>query len=270
MSAVSPAVVWVADDLGVSPGANQGIAQAAGTVREASLCVTGAAVEAGAALGRDLGLGVGLHLSFTLGTALTGPMRGLTDAEGRFLSLAAVLQACLLQRPDPEQVAREVDAQLTRLHQLVAAPSHLNGHHHVHVFPVIRDVVFAAAVRQGITWTRMPHEHPVAGGRVRPARLLLAWLAARAAPRARAAGMRWLPFLGLGTENRRDFGSRLRRIADRLPAGNYEWMVHPRLPDDQFVALDPRAAGRDAAAAAELAALSAPVPGLTGRRFAEL
>ncbi|HEX5050143.1 MAG TPA: ChbG/HpnK family deacetylase [Planctomycetota bacterium] len=270
MSAPGRGLVWVADDLGVSSGTNAGIAQTAATVREASLCVTGNAVEAGAAQAQSLGLGVGLHLSFTLGRSLTGPLRGLTDAHGQFLDLRAVLFACLLRRPDRDQVAREVDAQLRRLRELVAAPSHVNGHHHVHVFPVIRDVVFAAASRCGIGWTRMPVEHAAAGGRLRPDRLLLARLAMRAAPHARAAGMRWLPFVGLRTENRADFARRRQRIAARLPAGTYEWMVHPRLPDEDFAALDPRGADRDVAAAAEVAAFGASCAEAVGRRFAEL
>ncbi|MEZ6036668.1 MAG: ChbG/HpnK family deacetylase [Planctomycetota bacterium] len=270
MSSKAASVVFVADDLGVSPGANAGIARAATTVRETSLCVTGAAVEEGAAQATAHGQAVGLHLSFTLGRALTGPLRSLTDADGRFLPLPAVLRACLLRRPDRDQVALEVDAQLTRLFALVPQPSHLNGHHHVHVFPVIRDVVFAAAAARGIGWTRMPRELPHAGSRLAPARLLLARFAASAAPRARAVGLRWLPFVGLTTENRRDFAARAERLAARLPAGPCEWMVHPRVPDREFTAIDPRAAGRDESATAELRALERGVAGLVGRRFAEL
>lgn len=269
-----PAVVFVADDLGVSAGANAGIVRTAATVRETSLCVTGAAVAEGAALAAEHGLAVGLHLSFTLGRALTGPLRGLTDADGAFLPLPAVLRACLLRSVDRGEIAREVEAQLARLGDLVPNPSHLNGHHHVHVFPVVRDVVFAAAAARGLRWTRLPRELPLAGGRLAPARLLLSRLAAAAAPRARAAGLRWLPFVGLSTENRRDFAARAERLAARLaaqgPAPACEWMVHPRAPDAAFTALDPRAAGRDAAAAAELAALERGVAGLLGRRFADL
>ena len=248
-------VLFCADDLGVSAGCNEGIAAAAGVVREASLCVTGEAVAEGA---QQKGMGIGLHLSFTLGRALTGPMRGLTDGRGDFRGLGVVLRACLLRRVDRGQIAREVDAQLERLRSLVPHPTHLNGHHHVHVFPVVREVVFAAAVRHGITWTRMPHELPAGGGPWSPSRATLWWLSRRAMVCARTAGMRWLPFVGLSTENRSDFGARLQAIASRLPAGTCEWMVHPRRPDAVGDRLDPRGAVRAAAAASELVALGDP------------
>src|SRR5215831_4765576 len=104
-------VVFVADDLGVSAGVNDGIAAAAcaGLVREASLCVTGAAVEDGVRRARELGLGIGLHLSFTLGRALGGPIRGLTDANGSFGPLGRALVRCRLGAVDADGVRREVE-----------------------------------------------------------------------------------------------------------------------------------------------------------------
>src|SRR5262245_13489812 len=177
-----PRVVFVADDLGVSQGIDDGIALAAraGNVREASLCVTVKGAEHGVATARAHGLGVGLHLSLTMGRALTGPLRGLTDAYGRFRSLRRVLLACTLGAVDRDAVAREVEAQLQRLCDLGCAPTHLNGHHHVHVFPRVRDVAFAAAARHGVRWTRLPEELPLL--RPLPA---AAWLLARMARKAR-------------------------------------------------------------------------------------
>src|SRR5438093_964723 len=110
-------VVFVADDLGISPGVNDGIAAAAraGLVREASLCVNGSAVEDGVRIARELGIGVGLHLCLTLGRALSGPIRGLTDAEGNFGGLGRALLRCAFRAVDRGEVAREVEAQLERL-----------------------------------------------------------------------------------------------------------------------------------------------------------
>lgn len=257
MSDARTSVLFVADDLGVSAGTNAGIERAAraGVLGQASLCVTGAAVEAGVALARRLGIGVGLHLTLSLGHALTGPIPRLTDAAGRFRPLGEVLSACLLRRLDRAAVRREIDAQFARLRELVATPTHLNGHHHVHCFPVIRELAFAAARDCGIPWTRIPDEHPAGGARFRANRVLLSRLAAQARPAAAAHGLRWLPFVGLGCAGRLDFGARLLATATRLPAGDFEWMVHPRYPDETNRALDPAAA--DAAiAAAETDALA--------------
>lgn len=258
--AVGRRVTFVADDLGVSAGVNAGIARAAraGLVREASVCVTGAAVEDGVALARELGLGVGLHLTYTLGRALSGPIRGLTDGQGKFFGLGRVLWNCSWRRVDAAGAAREAKAQIARLRQLGVEPSHLNGHHHVHCFPVLRDVVFAVAAEAGLRWTRLPREHRAAGRRWHPSTLLLGWFAARTEPIVSAHGMRALPFVGLSLEARTDFAARFASIAARLPAGDYEWMLHPREPDAEFARLDRRGAARDAAARAELAALADP------------
>ncbi len=251
-------VVFVADDLGITAGQNRGIARAArtGLVRETSLCVTGGAVADGVRTARELGLGIGLHLSLTLGHSLTGPIRGITDTAGRFRPLRAVLLACALRRVDATGIGREVAAQLTRLRELGVEPTHLNGHQHVHVFPVVREVVFAAAAAHGLRWTRMPSEPAHCGGRWQPTRLLLARLAATAAPTARRHGCQWLPFVGLATEARPDFGRRAERIARGLTAAATEWMVHPREPDPALLELDPE--GHRRASAAELATLADP------------
>lgn len=252
-------IVFVADDLGVSAGTNAGIVRVAdrGLVREASLCVTGAAVREGVRLAHEAGVGVGLHVSFTLGQALTGPIASLTDAGGRFLSLQRVLAACLLGRPDPALVAREVNAQFEAARALGVSLTHVNGHHHVHVFPVVRDAVVAAARRHGVTWTRMPEEQPAARTGAGLMRLLLSRLARQTSPLARDAGLRWLPFAGLSLQDTPDIAARLAATAARLPAGDHEWMVHPRVLDADAQRLDPRGASRQVTAEAELEALAA-------------
>lgn len=250
-----PRVVFVADDLGCSAGVNQGIARAAaaGLLREASLMVTGAAVADGVRIGRDHGLGLGLHQCLTQGRALGGAIAGLTDAEGRFRGLGPALRACLRGRVDLAAAAREIDAQLDRLQQHGIAPTHLNGHHHVHVFPGLRQLACAAAAARGIGWLRLPAEP----GCRRPGALLLRWLSARTAPLLRRHGLRHLPFAGYSLENRRDHGRRFDRLLRRLD-GDSECMLHPRLPDAEFAQYDARGGRRDAAAAAELATLTGP------------
>jgi predicted glycoside hydrolase/deacetylase ChbG (UPF0249 family) len=257
--AASRQIVFVADDLGVSAGVNDGIEQVAraGLVRESSLCVTGAAVEDGVALARELGIGVGLHLSFTLGRSLTGPITGLTDAEGRFGELPAAFWACCRRRVDAAAAAREIEAQIARLFELVAAPTHLNGHHHVHCFPVLRDAAFAAARRAGIAWIRLPAEHPAAGRRWQADRLLLRRLSQRCRPLVAQHGLRTTQFVGLTTQAQQATVERFASVLARLPPGAYEWMVHPRVVDAEFARMDPRSVGRTRTVRAELAALLA-------------
>lgn len=253
-------VVFVADDLGIAPGVDDGIAAAAdnGMVREASLCVTGASAVRSVQVAKAHGIGVGLHFSLTLGRALSGPIRGLTDAEGRFKDLGPALLACHARAVDRDAVAREVEAQLLALRELGVAPTHFNGHHHVHCWPVVRDVCFAAAARHGIHWTRLPAESAAIGGRWNGKRLVLASMARRSRRQVAAAGLRTLPFVGAVTEARLDFAERFAEVVGKLPDRDVEWMVHPRVPDAEFARLDPRGKGLEPAARAELATLTAP------------
>lgn len=267
-------VVFVADDLGMTAGVNRGIARAAasGLVRETSLLVTGMAVDDGVRIARDHGLCIGLHLSLTLGKALTGPIRGLTDRAGNFRSLGPVLLRTLLRAADRAAIAREVTAQLARAKELVGPLTHINGHHHVHVMPVVRDVVFAAAAAAGVRWTRLPREHRAAGLALTPVALLLASLSRGAAAAVRNSGLRTLPFLGITTEARDDFAARAQRIAANLPDAPCEWMVHPHEPDADMAAID--GMGYRRPHAAELAFLADPAAaercGLRCVRFADV
>ena len=255
-----PRVVFVADDLGISPGVDEGIAAAAqnGLVREASLCVTGASAEHGVNLAKAAGLGIGLHLSLTLGRALSGPIPGFTDAQGRFRGLGPALRASMLRRVDRAAVGREIAAQLQRLRELGVSATHFNGHHHVHCWPGVREVCFAEAAAAGIRWTRLPAEMAAAGGRLLPRRLALALLARGARRHVTPSGLRALPFVGSTTEYRVDFASAFAAVVARLPMQDCEWMVHPRVADAEFARLDPSGSRFEPAAAAELAALTAP------------
>lgn len=272
-------VVFVADDLGISPGVNAGIAAAAhaGIVREASLCVTGHAVAEGVQMARDLGIGIGLHLCLTLGKALTGPIRGLTDAAGNFGRLGPALLRTHLHRVDPVALAREITAQVERLHELGISPTHANGHHHSHCWPIVRDLAAAAFARAGVKWSRLPAEHRGAAARLRPLPLVLGFLAARSRRALHAAGLRTLPFVGSTLEARLDHAERFLATLARLPAGASECMVHPRQPDAVFAELDQSGTALDAAARAELATLVAPTTrqaldrlGIESCRFADL
>jgi predicted glycoside hydrolase/deacetylase ChbG (UPF0249 family) len=227
-------LVLVADDHGESAHTNAGIAAAlaAGAVRETSLMVVGEAAEAGARLAKDAHAGLGLHLSFTHGRALTGPLRGLTRGDGRFLGLASVLLACRLGVPDRVEVRREVEAQWERLLALGVEPTHLNGHHHAHAFPVVRDAVAGLAKERGIPYVRVPLERAQTGGALSARRWVVA-RQARGLVRALAAvhlAPPPLTFVGLALESRRDFPARFGRTLERVEGAGagVECMVHPR------------------------------------------
>jgi predicted glycoside hydrolase/deacetylase ChbG (UPF0249 family) len=224
-------VVFSADDLGVSRHHNRGIRAAVecGPVREAGLCATGVAFDDGVRTARALGpeLGVGLHLSLTLGEALTGPIPGITRADGSFLTARELLVNCLRQIPDARLVRAEIRAQLDRLLQLDIEPTHLSGHESVHVLPVVRDAVLRVVRDHSIRYVRVPWESGFVGRWSSSRRLLLSRLSAAFVQRARqtGSGFRSLPFVGVAPAPARDPRAGFLKTATRLAAPAQEWRV---------------------------------------------
>jgi predicted glycoside hydrolase/deacetylase ChbG (UPF0249 family) len=119
-----------ADDLGLSAGVDRGIARAHehGVVTSASLMVRRPHAAAAAAWARRCpGLSVGLHVDL-------GEWR---YADGRWALVEEVVAL-----DDAAAVGEELERQLRRFGALVGtAPTHLDGHQHVHLQPPVRAVV---------------------------------------------------------------------------------------------------------------------------------
>lgn len=76
------------------------------------------------------GLGIGVHLTLTLGSALT-PNKTLTRPDGTFLSRREIYAADL----DMDEVYAEWKAQVERFIEVFGRkPTHLDSHHGVHAF----------------------------------------------------------------------------------------------------------------------------------------
>lgn len=228
---MKPSVVFHADDLGISAGVNRGVARAleAGLVRAVSLCATGDAFEEGAAIAaRSEGLDVGLHFCLTLGRALSGPIEGVTDPVGRFPARGRLLARSLAGLPVTQQIRRELEAQLERLERAGLSVDHLDGHHHVHAFPVIRDVVEAEAAARGLR-LRVSRDADGRGRRGLRGRVLEALTFGRQGD---------LPFTGLALWGQPDYDERLRALLADPPAPAFEIAVHPREEDAALRRLD--------------------------------
>jgi len=123
-----------ADDLGLSPGVNKGIAHAhlEGIVTSASLMVRQSAAAHAAQLVRQLPkLGVGLHVDlgeWTPGPSGWEPLYAFVDIE------------------DEAAVAGEVERQLALFENLVGhPPDHLDSHQHGHRSEPLRSILVRAA-----------------------------------------------------------------------------------------------------------------------------
>lgn len=154
-----------ADDLGLSPGTNQGILEAhlRGILTSTTAMINMPAAEAGIRLMQQQapGLGIGLHLNLTTGKPVLPPdqIPSLVDADGMF-PYNAQDPLAYLDNLNPDEVTAEIQAQFERFVQIAGRkPDHLDAHHHsLYHFPAGLTALFDLArahglpVRAGCEW----------------------------------------------------------------------------------------------------------------------
>jgi len=152
------------DDFGFSQGVNEAIIRAheQGLLTSTSLMVTGEAAEDAIALAKSHpNLAVGLHLVLVCGRSVLPPQEipHLVDAAGNFSSNS--LQAGLryqFNRSARQQLRQEIRAQLEKFRSSGLPLSHVDGHLHLHVHPVVLRYVVELADEFGIEAIRLPVE----------------------------------------------------------------------------------------------------------------
>jgi predicted glycoside hydrolase/deacetylase ChbG (UPF0249 family) len=180
---VSGALVVNADDLGVSNSATLGILRAhrEGIVTSASLCVTTPfyrhAIETCVRECPDLG--IGLHVTLTLGSPASDPARVplLVDARGRFRwrFVSLLVAAGVRRRRDLlDQIRLEVEAQFARLAQDGIRADHVDSERHVHLIPGVFECVADAARRHGVRFIRAGRDRGFAHFKARDVPALIA------------------------------------------------------------------------------------------------
>ena len=141
-------VIVHADDLGLHPAVNAGVARAHrdGVVTSASLMPDGPAFEDARRLAGALpGLDVGLHFA-------------LVGVPGRPPTLAAFLRDYARGGLPARAVAHALRRQLRALRDLPL--SHIDSHQHLHALPPIMRVVCRVAAATGIPAIRLPLDGP--------------------------------------------------------------------------------------------------------------
>ena len=182
-----------ADDYGLTEAVSAGILRAhrEGIVTSTSvLAVAPGFARSGPWLADEGELGIGVHLAVVgedppLLSAAEVPT--LVDRRGRFaISWRVFLRRCVAGRVDPDDVRRELAAQVDAVAGLGVAVDHLDSHQHLHMWPVLQPVVVDLAVARGIPALRVPRSH-----RRHPVSVVVNRLSARLATRAAAAGLRF-------------------------------------------------------------------------------
>ena len=201
-----------ADDFGLTRGVSAGIlaAHRHGIVTSTTVLVTADVDRAQLAQARDSGLGLGLHLNLTLGRPLTRT-RSLVDGKGGFVRDPRRAAA----GADAREVLAEAEAQIRRFETLVGRlPTHIDTHHHVGLYPPVRDVVLGVARALGVPIRSQD---------------------AAARSRARSAGLRTTDhFFGESGPDAYWSGARTLAHLRTLPPGVSEFMCHPGRFDDDL------------------------------------
>ena len=162
-------VVFHADDFGLLPGINAGIIEAheQGVLGSTSLMVTADAVADAVALAAaHPTLDVGLHLTLVEERPVLPleEVRSLVDGDRFWSSHPTVAMRYARGQWNPTQATRELEAQWDRCAQLGIAPSHCDGHQHLHLLPQVFPAVVAQARQRGVafvrTWLGDPWQTP--------------------------------------------------------------------------------------------------------------
>lgn len=156
-------LVVVADDFGRTSSVTRAVAEAhdGGVLKAASIMAGGEAFsEAVQAAQTRTGLSVGLHVTLCDGRAVLPHSRipGLTDRNGFFERNPSAAWIHYMKPALLPQIAEEVDAQFSRLEKAGIRPTHVDGHHHIHMHPLIFEAVCRAASHRGVKWVRLPKE----------------------------------------------------------------------------------------------------------------
>jgi hopanoid biosynthesis associated protein HpnK len=157
-------VIVTGDDFGRSSDVNRAIVEAheRGILTSASLMVAGDATDEAVALARSHPrLAVGLHLVLVDGRGTLAPTEipHLVDSEGRFRR--SPIAAGLVYQFQPSarrELRKEIAAQLEGFRLTGLPLSHVDGHHHLHLHPVVLRMLADLGSQHGIKTIRLPAE----------------------------------------------------------------------------------------------------------------
>lgn len=153
-----------ADDFGMSEAVNDAIicAHRDGVLTSTSLMVSGDAFESAVKLAKaNPGLAVGIHLVTVVGKSVL-PRReipSLVDDEQNFSNNPTAAGLKYFFSPQARrEIRKEIAAQFEKFHATGLRLSHIDGHLHLHVHPVIFNAALQLGIKYGARRMRVPDE----------------------------------------------------------------------------------------------------------------
>jgi len=153
-----------ADDFGVSEHVNEAVIRAyrEGVLTSASLMVTGAAFAQAVELAKENpGLAVGIHLVTVVGQSVLphSEIAALVDEKGNFSNNPTLAGLKYYFSPRARrELRKELAAQFEKFHSTGLRLSHIDGHLHLHVHPVIFNAALELGVKYSARRMRVPAE----------------------------------------------------------------------------------------------------------------
>jgi hopanoid biosynthesis associated protein HpnK len=156
-------IIVTADDLGRSSSVNVAIAKAydKGIVTSASLMAGEEAFEEAVEIVRKSShLSSGIHVTLCDGRSVLKPSQipDLVDQDGCFEKNPARAWVNYMRSGILGQIEAEVEAQFNRLEKAGIHITHVNGHHHLQMHPLIFEMLCREASKRGVGWIRIPNE----------------------------------------------------------------------------------------------------------------
>jgi len=230
----------VADDLGLTPGVNAGIAQGfrGGILTSASFLTNTSHFDATVKLLASLpGLKVGIHLTLVGGRPVLPPgdVPSLAPRAGALRdSWRQFLPAWWAGRVRRVEVAAEWRAQVRRALDAGILPAHLDSHQHLHVLPGLWSIAADLAQEFSIPRLRLPRETFSPPGTPMMRRLVRRGLAGLGSKPAATGAVRTCDHcFGISETGHLDTQALL-AVLRRLPDGWSELISHPGSPDEEL------------------------------------
>src|SRR5271167_461114 len=142
-----------ADDFGLSHSVNEAVirARGEGILTTASLMVNERGFDEAVKLAKENPqLGVGLHLTLLMGHSALPPEKipNLVNARGEFSGKpVATGFRYFFERDLREQLRAEIHAQFEKFHATGLPLDHVNGHLHLHLHPVVFQILMKDAMQ---------------------------------------------------------------------------------------------------------------------------
>lgn len=253
----APRQIWLcADDYGISPAVDHAIRDLVGQgrINATSVMVVAPSFHRSEAAALNALRVHGARVAIGLHLTLSAPFQPLTEGFSPLVNKAfptyrMMLVRALLRLLDRKALEAEVAAQIRMFeHEFGRAPDFIDGHQHVHIFPQVRDALFAVARKMAPTaWIRQCGRAGAVSERMSdPKGFVLDLLSKKFCERAAALDVRTnTAFAGTYAFNdSADFAALFPRFLDGLPDGGLV-MCHPGTVDAELRRLDPLTALRE-------------------------